>query len=184
MEKRAGNGKQEKVYRIFEEIAGSYDSANERISLGMQRLWKKMLADRLFKDVGSMSEKAPRILDLCTGTGDIAILAARRNPGWKVVGLDFSPAMLKLAAEKGAKYRCRNVRWREGNAMEIPYPDGTFEGDRQGIETGGGAFVHGLLRAVKQSRKALLQNIFPVSDADHRRRRNTQERVHLAAGVH
>ena len=63
MEKRAGNGKQEKVYRIFEEIAGSYDSANERISLGMQRLWKKMLADRLFKDVGSMSEKAPRILD-------------------------------------------------------------------------------------------------------------------------
>ena len=127
MEERAFDGKQEKVYRIFEEIADRYDSANVRISLGMQRLWKKMLADRLFKDVGSMSEKAPRILDLCTGTGDIAIRAARMRPGWKVVGLDFSPAMLKLAAEKGAKYRCRNVRWREGNAMEIPYPDGMFD---------------------------------------------------------
>ena len=127
MEEHAGNGKQEKVYRIFEEIAGRYDSANVRISLGMQRLWKKMLADRLFKDVGSMSEKAPRILDLCTGTGDIAILAARRRPGWKVTGLDFSPAMLERAAEKGAKYRCRNVLWTEGDAMAIPYPDGTFE---------------------------------------------------------
>ena len=127
MEERAFDGKQEKVYRIFEEIADRYDSANVRISLGMQRLWKKMLADRLFKDVGSMSEKAPRILDLCTGTGDIAILAAHRNPGWKVVGLDFSPAMLERAAEKGAKYRCRNVLWTEGDAMAIPYPDGTFE---------------------------------------------------------
>ena len=57
MEERAFDGKQEKVYRIFEEIADRYDSANVRISLGMQRLWKKMLADRLFKDVGSMSEK-------------------------------------------------------------------------------------------------------------------------------
>ena len=127
MEERAGNGKQEKVYRIFEEIAGRYDSANVRISLGMQQLWKKMLADRLVKDVDAMSLKAPRILDLCTGTGDIAIFAARRRPGWKVVGLDFSPAMLKRAARKGAKYRCRNVQWVEGNAMATPYPDGTFE---------------------------------------------------------
>ena len=59
MEEREGFGKQEKVYRIFEEIAGRYDNANVRISLGMQQMWKKMLADRLFKDVGSMSEKAP-----------------------------------------------------------------------------------------------------------------------------
>ena len=127
MEERAGNGKQEKVYRIFEEIAGRYDSANVRISLGMQQLWKKMLADRLVRDVDAMSAKAPRILDLCTGTGDIAIYAARRRPEWKVVGLDFSPAMLKRAARKGAKYHCRGIRWRKGNAMALPYPDGSFE---------------------------------------------------------
>ena len=127
MEERAGNGKQEKVYRIFEEIAGRYDSANVRISLGMQQLWKKMLADRLVKDVDAMSAKAPRILDLCTGTGDIAIFAARRRPGWRVIGLDFSPAMLEIAARKGAKCRCRNIHWTEGDAMRIPYPDGSFE---------------------------------------------------------
>ena len=127
MEERAFDGKQEKVYRIFEQIAGRYDSANVRISLGMQRLWKKMLADRLVKDVGSMSAKAPLILDLCTGTGDIAIAAARRRPEWKVIGMDFSPAMLERAMEKGAKYRCRNIRWEQGDAMAIPHPDGAFE---------------------------------------------------------
>ena len=127
MEERAGNGKQEKVYRIFEEIAGRYDSANVRISLGMQQLWKKMLADRLVKDVDAMSAKSPRILDLCTGTGDIAINAARRRPEWQIAGLDFSPAMLKRAARKGAKYHCRGIRWVKGNAMALPYPDDSFE---------------------------------------------------------
>ena len=127
MEERAGCGKQEKVYRIFEEIAGRYDSANVRISLGMQRLWKKMLADRLVRDVDPISAESPRILDLCTGTGDIALLIARRRPKWKVVGLDFSPAMLERAARKGSKYRCRNIRWTRGDAMAIPYPDGSFE---------------------------------------------------------
>ena len=203
MEERAGNGKQEKVYRIFEEIAGRYDSANVRISLGMQQLWKKMLADRLFKDVGSMSEKAPRILDLCTGTGDIAILAARRRPGWRIIGLDFSPAMLKIARKKGKKYGCRRIRWVKGNAMALPYPDRTFHavtisfGLRNCADPGvvireiervlkpGGvllcmdSFVPG-----KQSRKTLLQSIFPVSDAASRRRKNTQERVFVAAGVY
>ena len=43
MEEREGFGKQEKVYRIFEEIAGRYDNANIRISLGMQDAWKRML---------------------------------------------------------------------------------------------------------------------------------------------
>ena len=129
MEERVSLGKQEKVYRIFEEIADGYDSANVRISLGMQQLWKRMLAERLVKDVerGFPSAKAPHVLDLCTGTGDIALLIARRRPGWKIVGLDFSPAMLERAGRKGSKYRCRNIQWTEGNAMEIPFPDGSFE---------------------------------------------------------
>ena len=128
MEEREGFGKQEKVYRIFEEIAGRYDNANIRISLGMQQMWKKMLADRLVRDVDKSfaSTVSPRILDLCTGTGDIAVFAARRRPGWRIIGLDFSPAMLKIARKKGKKYGCRRIRWVKGNAMALPYPDRTF----------------------------------------------------------
>ena len=129
MDERAGVMKQEKVYRIFEEIAGGYDSANLRISLGMQQLWKKKLADRLVKNVERKfpARKAPKILDLCTGTGDIAVSVSIRRPQWRVVGLDFSPAMLEAAGAKGRKYHCRRVRWIQGDAMRIPFPDESFE---------------------------------------------------------
>ena len=111
---RQKSEKEEKVYRIFESIADGYDSANVRISLGMQALWKKMLVKRLIKLAGEQfpgSERL-RVLDLCTGTGDIALSAAGLKPGWEITGLDFAPAMLREARRKGRKLRRRNVRWK------------------------------------------------------------------------
>jgi demethylmenaquinone methyltransferase/2-methoxy-6-polyprenyl-1,4-benzoquinol methylase len=79
--------KQDKVFRVFENIAKGYDRANVRISLGMQDSWKRMLIREI---TGSCFRRA-RILDLCTGTGDIALGIAKAGENYRVTGMDFSP---------------------------------------------------------------------------------------------
>ena len=64
------------------------------------------------------------MLDVCCGTGDIAVAVASRRPDAAVTGLDFSPAMLDVARHKGAALE--NLTWREGDAMALPFGDDTF----------------------------------------------------------
>ena len=109
------NEKKEKVYKVFETIAGGYDDANERISLGMQKSWKKELIDAV---AGSA-----RVLDVCTGTGDIAIAIKLNSPRADVTGLDFSPAMLAIAREKGGD----GISWIKGDATALPFDDNSFD---------------------------------------------------------
>lgn len=131
--------KQDKVFRVFENIAKGYDSANVRISLGMQDSWKKMLIRELtrqdFIPGGCPNGKAfghtdggkVKILDLCTGTGDIAIGAAKAGTNYQIIGMDFSPSMLRIAAAKARRRGLDNITWRKGNAMEIPCGDASFD---------------------------------------------------------
>lgn len=105
--------KEEKVYKVFETISEGYDDANKRISFGMEQGWKKNLIS-LFK-----SEE--KILDVCCGTGDITI--ALKEKGCEAIGLDFSPAMLKVAKEKDSE-----IAWIQGNAMELPFENNSFDG--------------------------------------------------------
>ena len=109
-------GKSEKVYKVFENIAEGYDAANDRISLGMQKSWKKELVDALMP--------ASSVLDVCTGTGDIALAVKKENPSASICGLDFSPAMLEVAkSKKGAE----EISWVQGDAMNLPFADESFE---------------------------------------------------------
>lgn len=131
--------KQDKVFRVFENIAKGYDRANVRISLGMQDSWKKMLIRELtrqdFIPGGCPNGKAfghtdggkVKILDLCTGTGDIAIGAAKAGTNYQIIGMDFSPSMLRIAAAKARRCGLDNITWRKGNAMEIPCGDASFD---------------------------------------------------------
>lgn len=112
--------KEQRVYRVFQKISDSYDTANRRISLGMQTAWKKMLIRHLVTDTPA----GARVLDVCCGTGDITLMLAKRRVDLTVEGLDFSPAMLAIAQKK-AKGR-KNVRFRQGNAMRLPYEDDYF----------------------------------------------------------
>ncbi len=112
--------KEELVYNVFQNIADGYDDANMRISLGLHKSWKRMLTDRL---VRSLPAKA-HILDVCCGTGDIALEMAGRRPDLKVTGIDFSPAMLQVAGER--KGGLENVRFLQGDAMNLPFRDNTF----------------------------------------------------------
>lgn len=111
--------KEKKVYDVFQEICEGYDSANLRISLGMEKRWKKELAE-LFKN-GSGPKS---FLDVCCGTGDMAIAIKHSFPSCAVTAIDFSPAMLAVAKKKAAA----GIDWLEGNAMALPFDDGSFDG--------------------------------------------------------
>ena len=106
--------KEEKVYSIFQKIAKNYDSANDRMSFGMQRDWKKHLTDAVEHNVPTGSA-----LDVCCGTGDIAIALSKNL---RTTGLDFSPAMLDIA-----KQRSSEVTWISGSAMKLPFADNSFD---------------------------------------------------------
>lgn len=112
------NAKEIKVYDIFERIAASYDRANTRISLGLHKQWKKMLTRRLVQNTPLRTQ----LLDVCCGTGDIAVRVAEQRPDLYVTGLDFSPAMLAEAKRRAAV----NVRFLQGNAMSLPAADNIY----------------------------------------------------------
>lgn len=109
--------KEEFVYRVFENVAEGYDSANRRISLGLHMRWKAAAARMLGLRSGE------RCLDAGCGTGDMLELLSILAPGAELVGLDLSPAMLRRARERlgGA------AELKLGNALSLPFPDGSFD---------------------------------------------------------
>lgn len=107
------------VNEMFTRVAPNYDKLNNIISLGTQKLWrKKLLAGLEFKP-------GIKALDVCCGTGDLAIALANRLPQGRVTGVDFNAAMLKIA-EKKAK-AIPNLILINGNAMALPLEDESFD---------------------------------------------------------
>jgi demethylmenaquinone methyltransferase/2-methoxy-6-polyprenyl-1,4-benzoquinol methylase len=100
---------------MFDRIARRYDLVNRVLSLGMDQRWRR----RTVRAVGATLGEAPRILDVATGTGDLAIALARAYPGGHVIGLDPSPGMLAIAADKVAR-RGLSVELVRGDAQELP----------------------------------------------------------------
>ena len=109
------------MYDIFESLAPRYDRANARISLGLEKGWKRMMVKRVLAENSGGED----ILDVCCGTGDIAIALARGNPAFDVTGIDVSPAMLAQAREKGAGIT--NLHWVQGDVMDLPFKDESFD---------------------------------------------------------
>jgi demethylmenaquinone methyltransferase/2-methoxy-6-polyprenyl-1,4-benzoquinol methylase len=93
MEEHAGIRKDE-VGQMFDDIAGKYDLLNHLLSLGIDRLWRR----RAIKIIGSNIQN-PAILDVATGTGDLAIASLSINP-CRVTGIDISGKMLEAGREK------------------------------------------------------------------------------------
>jgi demethylmenaquinone methyltransferase/2-methoxy-6-polyprenyl-1,4-benzoquinol methylase len=101
---------------MFDRIAAVYDRMNAVMTAGMDQRWRARAAD--LANVGP----GDRVLDVATGTGDLAIeLRGRVGDAGEVVGLDFSESMLELAREKAPE-----IRFEQGNALELPYADGEF----------------------------------------------------------
>ena len=110
------------VREMFTSIAPRYDLLNHVLSFNIDRLWWRRTA-RTFDAI--LKRPNARVLDLCCGTGDMAFALRRRagSESARILGADFSHAMLQLAAEKG---RGTTLGWIEADALRLPFPDGHF----------------------------------------------------------
>jgi demethylmenaquinone methyltransferase/2-methoxy-6-polyprenyl-1,4-benzoquinol methylase len=121
-----GDQRAAKVSDLFARIARRYDLINDLQSFGLHRRWKHRLVE-----LARVTPGAPA-LDLCCGTGDIALALARR--GANVTGLDFSPQMLDIARNRSQKLEAGSQkpafiapRFIQGDAGQLPFPDSSFD---------------------------------------------------------
>lgn len=115
--------KAERVRRMFAAIHGHYDRMNRLMTLGRDLAWRRAALREAALPPGSV------LLDVATGSGDVLLQAARVYPHARAVGVDFTPEMLAHAQERLA----RAGLWGrfplvQGDALALPFPDGTFDG--------------------------------------------------------
>ena len=105
------------VREMFSAIAKRYDLANHLLSGGCDFLWRRRVAHAVATSVPSPQ----RILDLATGSGDLALALARACPEAEIIGADFCPEMLAIARAKGVAQTV------EADAFALPFPDAAFD---------------------------------------------------------
>lgn len=121
----AGKDKATYVKETFNSIAARYDLMNSLMSLGMDKRWRRLAVQKVGAKPGM------HMLDVCCGTGQLSMELGRTvGSQGKVTGLDFSQKMLEVA-EKSLSLQSSNrgdIRFIQGNAMELPFPNDSFDG--------------------------------------------------------
>ncbi|MFD2099456.1 bifunctional demethylmenaquinone methyltransferase/2-methoxy-6-polyprenyl-1,4-benzoquinol methylase UbiE [Flagellimonas iocasae] len=114
-------GKKEQVRQMFDTISKNYDGLNRIISFGIDLKWRKRM-------VKMLKAKAPQtILDIATGTGDLAI-AMTQTGAEKIIGLDISPGMLEVGKEKVLDKNLQNtIEMVVGDSEDLPFEDHSFD---------------------------------------------------------
>ncbi len=107
---------------MFDRVAGRYDALNSVMTAGLHHRWRARAAERTGLGPGDSA------LDVCCGTGDLALELARHvAPGGRVVGCDFSEPMLDLAREKATAQGAQGVRFEWADALQLPYDGERFD---------------------------------------------------------
>jgi demethylmenaquinone methyltransferase/2-methoxy-6-polyprenyl-1,4-benzoquinol methylase len=125
-----GEPRAAKVNDLFAAIARRYDLINDLQSFGLHRLWKRRVVELAQIKNGDLA------LDLCCGTGDLALALAQR--GAETTGLDFSEKMLEVAKQRSQKsevrssnknphFALRTPHFIQGDAQQIPFPENSFD---------------------------------------------------------
>ncbi len=108
------------LQKMFSEVPRRYDLINRLFTLRLDERWRRLAAAEC------LSAGAARVLDLCTGTGDLAIrIASSAGAGMSVFGVDFSMPMLEFARVKAERAGAA-VSFSAGDAGELPFHDGSF----------------------------------------------------------
>lgn len=107
--------------QMFDRISGTYDLLNRTLSAGIDVYWRNQLVKEL-PSSGNL-----KVLDLATGTADLAITLAKQDLVNEVVGVDPSVGMLEVGKKKIAKLEHKKIELKTGNAMELEYDDNTFD---------------------------------------------------------
>lgn len=116
------NKESREIRRMFASIAHRYDLLNRLLSFSQDRRWRRVCSRKL----QDLLPEAAVVLDLCAGTGDLAIELSRKN---RVTACDFCHPMLVLGQQKvQAAGRSGIIRFVEGDALQLPFPSGCFDG--------------------------------------------------------
>lgn len=118
---RSEGSKKEQVTEMFDNIAYRYDFLNHFLSLGIDKIWRR-------KAIGELKSLHPkRILDIATGTGDLALTALKLNPS-EIVGIDISEEMLVFARKKIEKAgKSGIISFVKGDSEQLPFTDQSFD---------------------------------------------------------
>lgn len=119
------------VRDLFRRIASRYDLMNRVMTFGRDTAWRRATVSRLElasqrAAAGAQKASPPKVLDVASGTGDLAFEALRQSPEAQVIGLDFVPEMLLLAQQK--RSTPGSPPFLVGDALRIPFVDNTFDG--------------------------------------------------------
>jgi len=119
--KNSNLSKKEQVAQMFDAIAGRYDLLNRLLSGGIDIYWRK-------KALRELKDNNPRsILDVATGTADLAIMAQKYLHPDKITGIDISEGMLELGRKKIAAAGITNIELLKGDSEKINFPDNSFD---------------------------------------------------------
>ncbi|MEM9926930.1 MAG: bifunctional demethylmenaquinone methyltransferase/2-methoxy-6-polyprenyl-1,4-benzoquinol methylase UbiE [Cyanobacteria bacterium P01_D01_bin.50] len=116
------------IRSIFDRIAPVYDQLNDRLSLGQHRIWKEMTVK------WSAAKMGDTCLDLCCGSGDLALSMARRiGITGKVYAVDFSSELLEVAKQRSkVPYPTPSITWLEADVLQLPFDNCQFDAATMG----------------------------------------------------
>ena len=110
------------IAAMFDRISPKYDRLNHLLSLNIDKVWRSKTAKAVAK------QHPASILDLATGTADLAVSMAKRNPQAHIIGMDISERMLDIGKEKVKKQgRDYQIDLRPGDAASLPFDDNSFD---------------------------------------------------------
>ena len=116
--------KREQVEQMFDNIAHSYDTLNHTLSFGVDRIWRNNAIDFLLKNRTSTDS----VLDIATGTGDFAILAAQKLHPQRIVGCDISEGMMQIGREKVEKLGLSDtITFQNEDCAKMSFETGSFD---------------------------------------------------------
>ncbi|MEM1251445.1 MAG: bifunctional demethylmenaquinone methyltransferase/2-methoxy-6-polyprenyl-1,4-benzoquinol methylase UbiE [Cyanobacteria bacterium P01_H01_bin.21] len=113
----------EYIRNLFDRIAPVYDELNQTLSFGLHKIWKQMAVD------WSQARSGMNVLDVCCGSGDLALLLARRvGAQGRVTGVDFAAEQLAIAAQRAlTKGYTARTEWVEADALNLPFETAQFD---------------------------------------------------------
>lgn len=122
------DSKGRQVSSMFDNIAHSYDLMNAAMTMGLHHLWLRTAINLVRREWNGQGN--PEILDVATGTGDVAFRLLERFPGSFVTGIDLSPGMLKVARHRAEGLHSeahRRISFRVADCLALPFEEGTFD---------------------------------------------------------
>lgn len=114
--------KTKQVEAMFDDIAPKYDFLNHFLSLGIDKIWRRKVIRKIIND------NPNDVLDIATGTADLAILLAKKHSGSKIIGVDLSENMLAVGRRKVEELNLSNrISLKQGDSLSLPFESNTFD---------------------------------------------------------